>query len=126
MRVSRQFATKPKLPTNMRKNSPAPAVRLAGEPTLIIHLMQAASRPAVSKIPSSIVSKGNALHFTIQAKPGSKRSQISEIADEFIGVNIGARPVDGEANDELLEYLGSVLQVRLLLQPKGGSSSKRR
>ena len=78
----------------------------------LIFTQKAAPKPAAAKPPSSVVDKGTHLAFTIQAKPGSKKSQISSIEEEFIGVNIGARPVDGEANDELLEYLGSVLQAR--------------
>ena len=34
------------------------------------------------------------------------------IGDEGIGVQIGARPVDGEANTELIKYMASVLGVR--------------
>jgi uncharacterized protein YggU (UPF0235/DUF167 family) len=35
----------------------------------------------------------------IGAKPNSKESRVTEINDEYIGVNIAAPPKEGEANE---------------------------
>lgn len=118
MRAVRAFASRAPSSTAMQRNRPTPVRHPARDAKALNSSPQkAAPKPAAAKPLSSVVDKGTHLAFTIQAKPGSKKSQISSIEEEFIGVNIGARPVDGEANDELLEYLGSVLQVRASFDP---------
>jgi len=56
--------------------------------------------------------KGNEIIMKIQAKPGAKESAITDISCESIGVQIGAPPLDGEANKELIRYLAEVLNLR--------------
>ncbi|XP_071512031.1 UPF0235 protein C15orf40 homolog [Diadema antillarum] len=56
--------------------------------------------------------KDGTISISIQAKPGAKQNNISEISHEGVGVHIAAPPVEGEANTELLRYLASVLGVR--------------
>lgn len=48
----------------------------------------------------------------LSAKPGAKFSQITSIDENSIDVQISAKPVDGEANSELLKYLSSILNVK--------------
>ncbi|GAV62780.1 DUF167 domain-containing protein, partial [Cephalotus follicularis] len=70
-------------------------------------------------IPPSSVS------ITIHAKPGSKSSNITNISDEAVGIQIDAPARDGEANAALLDYISSVLGVKTR-QLSLGSGSKSR
>lgn len=54
---------------------------------------------------------GNIL-IKVQAKPGAKVNNITDITDDSVGIQISAPPVEGEANTELVKYLSSVLGVR--------------
>ncbi|KAJ9583201.1 hypothetical protein L9F63_022448 [Diploptera punctata] len=48
----------------------------------------------------------------INAKPGAKRNAITDVGNEAVGVQIGAPPVEGEANTELVKYIATVLNLR--------------
>ncbi|XP_057320273.1 UPF0235 protein C15orf40 homolog [Microplitis mediator] len=61
--------------------------------------------------PVSVDKDGNVI-LRIQAKPGAKRSQITDFNEEAISVAISSPPVDGQANIELVKYLSSVLDVK--------------
>ncbi|XP_012270131.1 UPF0235 protein C15orf40 homolog [Orussus abietinus] len=58
------------------------------------------------------VGKNGTVNIKIQAKPGAKHNNITEITDDVVGVAISAPPVEGEANTELVKYLASILGVR--------------
>lgn len=45
----------------------------------------------------------------IKVKPGSRKDEITREADGTLKVKVKAPPVEGKANQYLLEYLGSVL-----------------
>uniref|UniRef100_A0A914X2D7 Uncharacterized protein n=1 Tax=Plectus sambesii TaxID=2011161 RepID=A0A914X2D7_9BILA len=47
----------------------------------------------------------------IHAKPGAKRSAVLGVTDE-VSVAIAAPPRDGEANQELIEFIASVLGLK--------------
>ncbi|XP_017763959.1 PREDICTED: UPF0235 protein C15orf40 homolog [Eufriesea mexicana] len=64
-----------------------------------------------SKGPISIGKDGNVI-IKIQAKPGAKHNNITDISDDVVGVAISAPPVEGEANTELVKYLASVFGLR--------------
>ena len=56
-------------------------------------------------------SKGGSA-ITVRVTPRSNRNQISDIqADGTIRIRLTAPPVDGRANDLLIEYLAEVLEV---------------
>ncbi|XP_046752205.1 UPF0235 protein C15orf40 homolog [Diprion similis] len=61
--------------------------------------------------PVTLDKSGNVL-IKIQAKPGAKHNNVTDISEDSVGVAISAPPVDGEANTELVKYLTSVLGVR--------------
>ncbi|KAJ8679718.1 hypothetical protein QAD02_015505 [Eretmocerus hayati] len=61
--------------------------------------------------PIGLDKSGN-VTIKIQAKPGSKQNNITDISAEAVGVAIAAPPREGEANTELVKYLSSVLNVR--------------
>jgi uncharacterized protein (TIGR00251 family) len=68
--------------------------------------------PQKEYVPKSIMPCAEGFRVVIGAKPNSKESKVMEINDEYIGVAIAAPPKEGEANDELLSFLASVLGVK--------------
>lgn len=38
--------------------------------------------------------------------------QLIDISDEAVNINIAAPPRDGEANEELIQYLSGVLEIK--------------
>ncbi|KAL0117339.1 hypothetical protein PUN28_010295 [Cardiocondyla obscurior] len=59
-----------------------------------------------------VLNKEGNVAIKIQAKPGAKRNNITDISEETVGVAISAPPTEGEANAELIEFLASVFDVR--------------
>ncbi|XP_050737428.1 UPF0235 protein C15orf40 homolog [Eriocheir sinensis] len=55
--------------------------------------------------------QGNVI-IKIFAKPGAKNNGVTGLSDEGVGVQVAAPPSDGEANQELVKYLASVIGVR--------------
>lgn len=56
-------------------------------------------------------SKGGAA-ITVRVTPRSSRNEVSEIlADGTVKIRLTAAPVDGKANETLIEYLAKVLDV---------------
>ncbi|KAF8794514.1 UPF0235 protein C15orf40 like protein [Argiope bruennichi] len=67
----------------------------------------------------------NEIIIKIHAKPGAKESGITDVGEESVGIQIGAPPVDGEANKELIRYLSEILQLKKSeLSLEKGSRSK--
>lgn len=58
------------------------------------------------------VNKSGEIVLRIHAKPGAKQNSITDIADDAIGVQIAAPPIDGEANTELIKYISKLLELR--------------
>lgn len=58
------------------------------------------------------VDKNGDFAIKILAKPGSKENGITGITAEGVEVKIGAPPVDGEANTELISYLSKLFGIR--------------
>lgn len=58
------------------------------------------------------VNKSGDIVLRIHAKPGAKQNSITDVADDAIGVQIAAPPIDGEANTELIKYFSKVLELR--------------
>lgn len=54
-------------------------------------------------------SKGSTLSLYIQ--PGASKSEISGEHGGRLKIKIKARPVDGEANENLIEFLAEVLKI---------------
>jgi uncharacterized protein (TIGR00251 family) len=68
-----------------------------------------------SNIPKSIYKKLDKVVMVVKAKPGSKKEGINgnrnfmpEICEEYVGVNIKAPPVDGQANKAIVRYLAEI------------------
>lgn len=60
----------------------------------------------------------------VHAKPGAKKSQITDLSSDRIGIQIAAPAREGEANIELLSYLQSVLKIKIseIYLERGGKS----
>lgn len=54
---------------------------------------------------------GNAVRFEVRAKPRSSRTRIGGVSREALDVFLAAPPVDGAANEALVEALASALGV---------------
>lgn len=69
----------------------------------------------------------NVIIVKIHAKPGAKESAVTDIGSEAVGIQIGAPPVDGEANKELIRYLAEILNLRKsdLCLDKGSRSKEK-
>ncbi|CAK9818755.1 UPF0235 protein C15orf40 homolog [Anthophora plagiata] len=72
---------------------------------------QKAATKEESKGPICVDKDGN-VTIKIQAKPGAKHNNVTDISDDAVGVAISAPPVEGEANTELVKYLASILGMR--------------
>ncbi|KAG0728507.1 UPF0235 protein C15orf40 [Chionoecetes opilio] len=48
----------------------------------------------------------------ILAKPGAKHNGVTNVGVEGVGVQVAAPPTEGEANQELVRFLASVIGVR--------------
>lgn len=59
-----------------------------------------------------ILNKDGNVVIKIQAKPGAKCNNITDISDEAVGIAISAPPMEGEANAELVKYLASIFELR--------------
>ncbi|XP_056138040.1 UPF0235 protein C15orf40 homolog [Lampris incognitus] len=56
--------------------------------------------------------RSGAVTITVHAKPGARRSSVTEVSPEAVGISIAAPPADGAANTELVRYLAQVLDLR--------------
>lgn len=70
------------------------------------------SPPEINDSPFLIDKKSGNILLKILAKPGSKTSEITGICSEGVDVKIGAPPVDGEANTELISFLSKMFGLR--------------
>ncbi len=54
---------------------------------------------------------GNHLEIRVHAQPGARRTEVQGIHGGAIKIRLQARPVEGAANDALVEFLAASLQV---------------
>jgi len=55
--------------------------------------------------------KDGALRFEVHAKPRAKKSAVIGSRGDAVEIAIGAQPVDGAANEELVRFLSKLLGV---------------
>eukprot|EP00117_Sycon_ciliatum_P039740 scpid46024/ scgid29321/ UPF0235 protein C15orf40 homolog len=86
--------------------------------------MASATAPPTSKTSPVGLNKNGCIAIQIHAKPGAKISSLAGLSDDGVAVHIGAPARDGEANAELLRFLGGVLGIRksMLSLDKGSKS----
>uniref|UniRef100_A0A914Z696 Uncharacterized protein n=1 Tax=Panagrolaimus superbus TaxID=310955 RepID=A0A914Z696_9BILA len=58
------------------------------------------------------VNENGQIILRIHAKPGAKKSAITDVGEEEIGVSIAAPPRDGAANEELISSMMHFLGLR--------------
>ncbi len=73
----------------------------------------------LTRYPQQQQQQGTNLLIKLLVKPGAKQNHITTLSDHLtlsscdeIGVQIAAPPRDGEANDEVIEYMSSVLGMK--------------
>ena len=54
---------------------------------------------------------GKDLEIRVHAQPGARRTEVHGLHAGAIKIKLQARPVEGAANDALLEFLAAALQV---------------
>jgi uncharacterized protein (TIGR00251 family) len=71
------------------------------------------------------LSRDDVVTFEVRAKPNARRSAVVGVREGALEVRVAAVPVDGAANDELVEVLASALGVpRRDVQLVHGTSSR--
>ncbi|XP_014255941.1 uncharacterized protein LOC106670271 [Cimex lectularius] len=65
------------------------------------------------KTPKQVdLDKNGHIRIRVSARPGCKTSAVVGFEDEGVLVQIGAPPVDGEANSELIKFMAQFLGLR--------------
>jgi len=65
------------------------------------------------------------IKLLIKVKPGASRDEISLDTENNLAVRIKAKPIDGEANDYLVNYLAKELNIsRSKIQIEKGATSR--
>ncbi len=49
--------------------------------------------------------------LNVEAKPNARKNEFSIVNENTIKVRIKAQPVDGKANEAIIEYLSEIFQV---------------
>jgi uncharacterized protein (TIGR00251 family) len=66
-----------------------------------------------STIPSFLcVHKTGGILLTIRAKPTGKQNRVVSMSGPALELELAAKPKDGEANSELIDYLSHILRVK--------------
>ncbi|KAI6242878.1 hypothetical protein M3Y99_00196900 [Aphelenchoides fujianensis] len=71
--------------------------------------MPPTSAPSTSAIS---VNKSGQIVLRIHATPGAKRSAITSVDGEAVNVSLAAPPRDGQANQELIDFMSDSLGLR--------------
>lgn len=64
------------------------------------------------KYPPFAVQKGEFLYLKIYVQPGASKSSVSGEHDGYLKIRISSPPVEGKANEALVEFLSETLNVR--------------
>ncbi len=64
----------------------------------------------------------------IEAKANARKNQIEVLSDNTLKIRITAPPVDGKANEAIIEYLSEIFEIAKsdIVLLKGGSSKYKR
>jgi hypothetical protein len=54
----------------------------------------------------------HAITVSLRVSPGGRRSELIEVAPDRLRVRVGARAVEGQANEELERFLAELFHVR--------------
>jgi uncharacterized protein (TIGR00251 family) len=65
--------------------------------------------------------------FNIKVQPNSSKNSFSQVLHDGLKINIKAPPVEGEANEELIEFLSKSFKTpKSSIEIKSGKKSKRK
>lgn len=60
----------------------------------------------------SLHKKTGGFLLSVRAKPTGKRNRIANISGEALEVELAAKPHNGEANQELLDYMSDIFRIK--------------
>jgi uncharacterized protein (TIGR00251 family) len=66
----------------------------------------------LTRSPTTAAWHGDALVIDVQIQPGASRDEIVGLHGDRLKIRIAAPPVDGRANDHLIEYLAAAFGTR--------------
>lgn len=67
------------------------------------------------------------LILTLHIQPGAKKTGVAGQHGEALKICLAARPVDGQANECLIEFIANILKLpRLQLELVSGATSRRK
>ena len=70
-------------------------------------------------------SQGTSLVLSLHIQPGAKKTEVVGLHGEALKIRLSALPVDGKANDCLIEFLAATLGVgRGSIELVGGKTSR--
>ena len=58
------------------------------------------------------INRGGGLLLAIRAKPTGKRNRLANISGPALEVELAAKPQNGEANAELIDYLSDIFRIK--------------
>ena len=61
--------------------------------------------------PVTVESRGTAVRFRVRVQPRASRNEIAGVADGALRIRLHAPPVDGAANDALVDFLAERLAI---------------
>jgi len=68
---------------------------------------------------------GDTITLTLHVQPGAKRSEIAGLHGEALKIRLAAPPVEGRANEALLEFIAELFAVPLRrVELKQGAQSR--
>ena len=74
-----------------------------------------------------VVSSSAGLSFSVKVQPGASKGAIVGVEGDYLRIRLAAPPVDGKANEALIEILAQNLSVsKSQVQIQSGLSSRRK
>lgn len=74
-----------------------------------------------------VSSNKTGISFCVKVQPGAIRSEVAGVDGDFLKIRLTAAPVDGKANQALIELLARRLAVpKTCVKIRTGASSKRK
>lgn len=78
------------------------------------------SRPWCSPLPDGV-------RLAVQITPNANKSEVIGVLDDVLKIRLHAQPIEGKANDALVRYLATMLDVpRSAVEITHGHTSKRK
>ena len=74
-----------------------------------------------------MASASHHVSFAVKVQPNASKTGVAGREGEFLKIRLAAPPVDGKANEELIEFLARRLAIpRSCVQIRSGASSRRK